>query len=95
MGESWFDYLFLDEAGQAEEPLALIPIIGLLKQKSGKILGNLVLAGDPKQLGPIIHSRMAAALGFGKTVVIEFYQTSSEIFWCLMIGFFPPLQMYP
>lgn len=31
-----------------------------------EISGSLVLVGDPKQLGPIIHSRLAIHLGLGK-----------------------------
>jgi hypothetical protein len=43
-----------DEAGHAEEPLALCAIAGL----SGPATA-VVLAGDPKQLGPVIHSHVA------------------------------------
>ena len=72
LNESHFDYLFFDEVGQAEEPLALVPITGLLKRGPKKILGSLVLAGDPKQLGPIIHSRMASVLGLGEYFIFKF-----------------------
>jgi hypothetical protein len=44
-----FDYVFLDEAGHAHEPESLLPICCL------KSDGCLVLAGDPKQLGPVIQ----------------------------------------
>ncbi|KAI7789308.1 RNA helicase Mov10l1-like, partial [Triplophysa rosa] len=55
-----FTHVFLDEAGQATEPETLIPI-GLLSGESGQI----VLAGDPKQLGPVIKSKVASAFGLG------------------------------
>ncbi|XP_065129006.1 RNA helicase Mov10l1 [Paramisgurnus dabryanus] len=55
-----FTHVFLDEAGQATEPETLIPL-GLLSEGGGQI----VLAGDPKQLGPVIKSKIASAFGLG------------------------------
>ncbi|KAA0718491.1 RNA helicase [Triplophysa tibetana] len=55
-----YTHVFLDEAGQATEPETLIPL-GLLSEESGQI----VLAGDPKQLGPVIKSKVASAFGLG------------------------------
>ncbi|KAF6260076.1 hypothetical protein COO60DRAFT_1700525 [Scenedesmus sp. NREL 46B-D3] len=48
-----FSHIMFDEAGHAEEPLALCALAGL----SGSATA-VVLAGDPKQLGPVIHSRL-------------------------------------
>uniref|UniRef100_A0A3B3ZU81 RNA helicase n=1 Tax=Periophthalmus magnuspinnatus TaxID=409849 RepID=A0A3B3ZU81_9GOBI len=59
-----FTHVFLDEAGQATEPEALIPI-SLVSEKDGQI----VLAGDPHQLGPIVKSKMAAAFGLGVSLL--------------------------
>ena len=58
-----FTHIFIDEAGHACEPETLIPL-GLLSfgMKDG---GQLVLAGDPKQLGAIIRSEIATAHGLG------------------------------
>ncbi|XP_031470723.1 RNA helicase Mov10l1 isoform X1 [Phasianus colchicus] len=53
-----FTHVILDEAGQASEPESLIPI-GLISEVNGQI----VLVGDPKQLGPLIKSRIALAFG--------------------------------
>ncbi|KAJ7154607.1 RNA helicase [Mycena filopes] len=53
-----FTHIFCDEAGQATEPEVMLPI----KSNAGKFT-NIVLAGDNKQLGPIVHSWIAAALG--------------------------------
>lgn len=50
--------MFIDEAGQGMEPECLVPIVGLLATQPGKH-GQLVLAGDPKQLGPILRSPIA------------------------------------
>lgn len=48
------------QAGHAEEPLALAGVAGLATAST-----RVILAGDPKQLGPIVHSRIAAASGLG------------------------------
>ncbi|KAG8905107.1 hypothetical protein FRC01_008474 [Tulasnella sp. 417] len=53
-----FDWIFIDEAGQAAEPEVLIPILSLSNHNT-----NVVLAGDHKQLGPIIHSPISKVLG--------------------------------
>lgn len=54
-----FDWVVLDEASQATEPLSWI---ALLKGKKA------VLAGDANQLPPTLHSREAAADGLGTTL---------------------------
>ena len=53
-----FDMVIIDEAGQAMEPEAVAPVACLL---SGQ--GQLLLAGDPQQLGPVIHSAVAKENG--------------------------------
>ena len=52
-----FSHVFMDECGQALEPEALIPIAGLLDGGHANG-GQLVLAGDPKQLGPVLRSSL-------------------------------------
>ncbi|XP_015237818.1 PREDICTED: putative helicase Mov10l1 isoform X1 [Cyprinodon variegatus] len=59
-----FTHMFLDEAGQATEPESLIPI-SLISEMDGQI----VLAGDPCQLGPIVKSKQAAAFGLGVSLL--------------------------
>jgi superfamily I DNA and/or RNA helicase len=49
-----FSHIMFDEAGHAEEPLALCALAGLSGSSTA-----VVLAGDPNQLGPVIHSRIA------------------------------------
>jgi hypothetical protein len=64
-----FDYVFLDEAGHAHEAESLLPICCL------KSSGCLVLAGDPKQLGPVIKCDQLEEYGFGRSLferVFEF-----------------------
>ncbi|KAJ6600012.1 RNA helicase [Mycena vulgaris] len=54
-----FTHIFVDEAGQATEPEVMLPIKSIANKFT-----NVVLAGDNKQLGPIVHSWVARALGF-------------------------------
>uniref|UniRef100_A0A3Q4B1I1 RNA helicase n=1 Tax=Mola mola TaxID=94237 RepID=A0A3Q4B1I1_MOLML len=54
-----FTHVFVDEAGHAIETECLIPLAGLLHAESGQV----VLAGDPKQLGPIVRSHFALKYG--------------------------------
>ncbi|KAG8913407.1 hypothetical protein FRC01_004558, partial [Tulasnella sp. 417] len=56
--EGHFTHIFVDEAGQASEPEVMIPI----KLNAGPNT-TIVLAGDPKQLGPVIRSPVARRLG--------------------------------
>ncbi len=77
LGERTFDCVVIDEATQAPDPIALIAAC------RGR---QLVLAGDPQQLGPVVISphereqrllgstlfaRLAAAHGEGATVMLE------------------------
>ncbi|KAM5250575.1 RNA helicase Mov10l1 [Hipposideros larvatus] len=59
-----FTHVFVDEAGQASEPECLIPL-GLVSEVSGQI----ILAGDPMQLGPVIKSRLALAYGLNVSML--------------------------
>lgn len=52
----------LFKAGQSIEPETLIPISLLAKEKA-----QVILAGDPKQLGPVVISQVAKAYGYEKS----------------------------
>lgn len=55
-----FTHIFVDEAGQASEPECLVPITNILGNAT-----NVILSGDPRQLGPIIQSPIAAEYRLG------------------------------
>jgi helicase MOV-10 len=57
-----FSHIVIDEAAQAEEPLTMIPIAAFSDAST-----NIILAGDPNQLGPVIKSPTAVAAGLGKS----------------------------
>ncbi|XP_020501549.1 RNA helicase Mov10l1 [Labrus bergylta] len=59
-----FTHVFLDESGQATEPEALIPM-SLVSERDGQI----VLAGDPCQLGPVVKSKLATTFGLGVSML--------------------------
>ena len=57
-----FSHIVIDDAAQAEEPLVMIPIMTF-----SNALTNIILAGDPNQLGPNIESPTAARSGLAKS----------------------------
>jgi helicase MOV-10 len=59
-----FSHIFVDEAGQATEPEVMIAIKTLCDKST-----NVVLSGDPKQLGPIIRSPFAQKLGLERSML--------------------------
>ncbi|EFA02630.2 putative RNA helicase armi-like Protein [Tribolium castaneum] len=72
-----FSYVFIDESGQATETETLVAIAGILtsQAKQGVFSGQLVLAGDPRQLGPVIHSTLAKEYGFGTSMLERLMDT--------------------
>ncbi|KAH8992653.1 P-loop containing nucleoside triphosphate hydrolase protein [Lactarius akahatsu] len=70
----YFSHIVIDEAAQAEEPLALIPIAAFSNKDT-----NVILAGDPHQLGPVIMSGPASGAGLG-TSYLERLMLISEIY---------------
>uniref|UniRef100_A0A6I8NIJ1 RNA helicase n=1 Tax=Ornithorhynchus anatinus TaxID=9258 RepID=A0A6I8NIJ1_ORNAN len=65
-----FSHIFIDEAGNTAEPESLIAVAGLLDvEDSDTPGGQLVLTGDPKQLGPVLHSQLARNHGLGMSLL--------------------------
>jgi len=59
-----FDILCVDEAGHATEPEVVAVAATLMDfQRNDDRVGQLILAGDPKQLGPIITSDLCRQFG--------------------------------
>ena len=58
MARGHFSHIFIDEAGQATEPESFLSIKMLADSNT-----NVILSGDPKQLGPVIRSGIAKELG--------------------------------
>ena len=56
----YFSYVLIDEAAQALEAETLLPIIHLAQM--------VVLIGDDKQLGPVVHSQEAREKGLGMSL---------------------------
>lgn len=74
-----YSHVFIDEAGQCTEPEALIPIQYLDKKN-----GQIVLAGDPKQLGPVVFSIPAKNRNLGKSLLgrileLPLYQENLDV----------------
>ena len=67
-----FNVVAIDECGQAQEPETLAGVSPLLKTR-----GQLILAGDPKQLGPIVHSSTASKFGLGLSLLERLFKFSS------------------
>ncbi|XP_072930026.1 putative helicase mov-10-B.1 [Epargyreus clarus] len=68
-------HLFIDEAAQASEPAALVPLVALLAPA-----GRLVLAGDPMQLGPVCISREAKLRGLGVSLMTRLIRNYENLY---------------
>ncbi|XP_015078984.1 probable RNA helicase SDE3 [Solanum pennellii] len=62
-------HIFLDEAGQASEPDTMIPLSHLLSKET-----VVVLAGDPRQLGPVVFSKDAERYGLGRSYMERLFE---------------------
>eukprot|EP01062_Namystynia_karyoxenos_P074485 TRINITY_DN713_c0_g1_i3.p1 TRINITY_DN713_c0_g1~~TRINITY_DN713_c0_g1_i3.p1 ORF type:complete len:1403 (+),score=380.74 TRINITY_DN713_c0_g1_i3:95-4210(+) len=60
--QTHFSHVFVDEAGQATEPDSVVP---LAVAPSAAV----VLAGDPRQLGPVVRSPVALRFGLGRSML--------------------------
>jgi helicase MOV-10 len=58
MERGHFSHVFIDEAAQATEAEAMVVVKNAVDAST-----KLILAGDPKQLRPIVHSAIANELG--------------------------------
>ncbi|XP_052781823.1 putative helicase MOV-10 [Mya arenaria] len=59
-----FSHIFIDEAGHAPEPEAIIAVAGIMEVNPAlRTGGQVVIAGDHKQLGPVLRSPLAIKYG--------------------------------
>ena len=65
-----FTHIFVDEAGQASEPECFVPITNILGNET-----NVILSGDPCQLGPIIQSPISVEFGLGVSFLERLMQS--------------------
>ncbi|XP_072212162.1 helicase MOV-10 isoform X1 [Excalfactoria chinensis] len=68
----YFSHVFIDECGHAVEPESVVAIAGLLTPMDPDTNpegGQLVLAGDPQQLGPVLRSPLAVQHGLGTSLL--------------------------
>lgn len=68
-----FTHIFVDEAGHATEPEAMIGIKTMADNST-----NVILSGDPKQLGPIIRSPVSRELGLEKSYLERIMEGNSH-----------------
>lgn len=65
---NFFTHVFIDEAGHATEPEAVIALAGLLNLDNPDG-GQMVLAGDPRQLGPVLRSPLSIDNGLALSLL--------------------------
>lgn len=86
--ENHFSFVIIDEASQAIEPETLIPfLVACMKEDENKGLlqAQVVIAGDPCQLGPPIRSKLAEPL-LGNIGACTFYFSVIDLFLALLLN---------
>ena len=79
---TFFTHVLIDEGGQALLPEALVPLTLLRPPLFNRLDPGwgAVVVGDPRQLGPIVHSPAASEAGLGTSLLerlIAFHQASA------------------
>ncbi|CAG9809492.1 unnamed protein product [Chironomus riparius] len=80
-----FDYIFIDEAGFVSEPESYIPLSGLGLSKKG-VHAQVVLAGDHKQLRPVVTNSFAKDMGL-ETSLMERLMDNDKKYKCTNNGY--------
>ncbi|XP_055676657.1 putative helicase mov-10-B.1 [Lutzomyia longipalpis] len=71
-----FSHVFIDESGCCTESQTIVPIIGIVANEHN-IHGQIILAGDHKQLGPVLTSSMAKRRGYSISMMERLIQCSA------------------
>jgi RNA helicase armi len=82
--EDHFSHVIIDEAGQSTEAETLIPISLVAQHK-----GQVILAGDPLQLGPISNSRYVKSLNLNFSMMERLVETN-KCYWKNSNGDYDP-----
>ncbi|KAA8496511.1 putative RNA helicase SDE3 [Porphyridium purpureum] len=69
-----FQWIFVDEAGYATEPDLLCAFANKVTSRS-----RVILFGDPKQLGPVVMSRVAEKAGLGRSLMERIFDVRVEL----------------
>lgn len=67
ISKTHFTHLFIDECESVTETYTLIPIVGVCSSFNS-INANVILSGDPQQLGPIVRSNISKDLQLSKNI---------------------------
>ncbi|GAB0097442.1 uncharacterized protein DMENIID0001_130790 [Sergentomyia squamirostris] len=63
-----FTHVFIDESGCCTESQTIVPIVGIVANEH-HIHGQVILAGDHKQLGPVLTSSLAKERDYGVSMM--------------------------
>jgi helicase MOV-10 len=72
------DVVIIDEAGHADIPEALIPLTFSAQRRGTLTSPKIILAGDPRQLGPLTRSGVGHRHGWGQSLLQRL--TDSDIY---------------
>ncbi|XP_052806170.1 putative helicase MOV-10 [Mya arenaria] len=67
--KNFFTHIFIDEGAHAIEPECIVPITGLMDATKKDTCPQLVISGDPKQLGPVLRSRFSLEYGHDLSIM--------------------------
>lgn len=85
--ENHFSYIIIDEASQATEPEILIPLAITNKNSEDdgvRFQAQIVIAGDPHQLGPVVRCKRIEHL-LGKFIIyIIFFLMILNVIKCII-----------